>query len=206
MTLIKPIIAGMPAILPWENHLQEVETEPYARQIQLLWISAIVLLVGALFIKLLWNSAVKDFEKLPKLTYLRSLGLTVLWGLTMVVVLILIDGTRHTLSPSAWVREGWTYRLAGPMEEARDAYRKERKDHLEQLRIALNTYSQSHDGARPESLSELGGDLPLVPEAAGLQYVYHPGNENKYVLLEPEIDTVRYAMTSDGEVVEWSGE
>ncbi|MCH5372383.1 MAG: hypothetical protein JJ992_00275 [Planctomycetes bacterium] len=205
MTIIKPIIAGMPALLPWENHLQEVQTEPYARQIQLLWISAIVLLVGALFIKLLWNSLASGIEKLPQLTYLRSLGLTVLWGLAMVVVLILIDGTRHTLSPSAWVREGWTYRLAGPMEEARNEYRRKRKDHLKQLQRALESYTRIHDGSLPENLSDLGGDLSLVPEAAGLQYVYHPGDDSKYVVLEPEIDTVRYSLTSDGEVVEWSG-
>lgn len=206
MTLIKPVIAGMPALLPWENHLQEVATEPYARQIQLLWTSGIILLVGAFFVKLLWNSAVKDFEKLPQLTYLKSLGLTVLWGLAMVVVLILIDGTRHTLSPSAWVQEGWTYRLAGPMEEARDAYRQKRREHLEQISLALNFYSRSHGDELPESLSELDGELSLVPEAAGLEYVYRPGETGEYIVLEPEIDEVRYAVSSDGEVVEWSGE
>lgn len=206
MMLIKPVIAGMPALLPWENHLQEVATEPYARQIQLLWTSGIILLVGALFIKLLWNSAVKDFEKLPQLTYLKSLGLTVLWGLAMVVVLILIDGTRHTLSPSAWVREGWTYRLAGPMEEARDDYRQTRKQHLEQLNRMLKSYAESHDGTLPESLRELGGELSLIPDAAGLEYVYRPGEAGKYIVLEPEIDTVRYAVSSEGKVVQWSGE
>lgn len=206
MTLIKPIIAGMPALLPWENHLQEVATEPYARQIQLLWTSGIILLVGALFIKLLWNSLANGIESLPQLTYLRSLGLTVLWGLAMVVVLILIDGTRHTLSPSAWVREGWTYRLAGPMEEARNTYRLKRREHLKRISLALNFHSISHNEQLPESLSELGDELSLVPEAAGLEYVYRPGETGEYLVLEPEIDDVRYAVSSDGKVVSWSGE
>ena len=206
MMFIKPIIAGMPALLPWDNDLQQVATEPYARQIQSLLISGIILVVGALFIKLLWNSLASGIEKLPQLTYLRALGLTVLWGLAMVVVLLLIDGTRHTLSPSAWVREGWTYRLAGPMEQARDEYREKRKSHLQMVQTALDTYSQSHDGNFPENLGDLGGQLSLVPEGAGLEYVYHPENDSKYLVLEPEIDTVRYAVTSKGEVVEWSGE
>ena len=70
----------------------------------------------------------------------------------------------------------------------------------------LIAYTASHDGTLPKSLSELGGDLSLVPEAAGLGYVYHPGEVSEYLVLEPEIDAVRYALTSAGEVVEWSGE
>jgi hypothetical protein len=92
------------------------------------------------------------------------------------------------------------------MEEARDAYRQKRREHLELISLSLNFYSISHGEELPESLSELGNELSFVPEAAGLEYVYRSGEAGEYIVLEPEIDEVRYAVSSDGEVVEWSGE
>ena len=70
-----------------------------------------VLLVSAAVIRWIWNSLRKDFSRLPHLTYLKSLGLVLLWGLLFVLVLAMISGARELLTPGAWDRNGATYRL-----------------------------------------------------------------------------------------------
>ena len=70
-----------------------------------------VLLVSAAVIRLIWNSLRKDFTRLPHLTYFKSLGLVLLWGLLFVLVLAMISGARELLTPGAWERNGATYRL-----------------------------------------------------------------------------------------------
>jgi hypothetical protein len=71
-----------------------------------------VLLVSAAVIRLVWNSLRKDFTRLPHLTYFKSLGLVLLWGLLFVLVLAMISGARELLTPGAWERKGATYRLS----------------------------------------------------------------------------------------------
>jgi hypothetical protein len=70
-----------------------------------------VLLISAAVIRLIWNSLRKDFSRLPHLTYFKSLGLVLLWGLLFVLVLAMISGARELLTPGAWERNGATYRL-----------------------------------------------------------------------------------------------
>jgi hypothetical protein len=70
-----------------------------------------ILFVSALCIKLLWNGLRKDFTRLPHLSYFKSLGLVLLWGLLFVLVLAMISGARELLTPGAWKKEGATYRL-----------------------------------------------------------------------------------------------
>jgi hypothetical protein len=70
-----------------------------------------VLLVSAAVIRLIWNSLRKDFVRLPHLTYFKSLGLVLLWGLLFVLVLAMISGARELLTPGAWQKNGATYRL-----------------------------------------------------------------------------------------------
>jgi len=70
-----------------------------------------VLLVSAAVIRWIWNSLRKDFTRLPHLSYFKSLGLVLLWGLLFVLVLAMISGARELLTPGAWERNGATYRL-----------------------------------------------------------------------------------------------
>src|SRR5689334_8361939 len=51
----------------------------------------VLLLVCGLGVKLLWNSFAKDFQRLPRLTFLRALSLTGLLGLAMLLVLVMIS-------------------------------------------------------------------------------------------------------------------
>src|SRR6185503_10705550 len=68
-----------------------------------------VLLVSAAVIRLIWNSLRKDFVRLPHLSYFKSLGLVLLWGLMFVLVLAMISGARELLTPGAWEKNGATY-------------------------------------------------------------------------------------------------
>lgn len=205
MMLIEPIIAGMPALLPWDSEPSPLVSEPFSRQVQLLIGSVIVLLIGAAIVKGLWNSLVKDFESLPRMSYLRSIGMTILWGLAMVVALILIDGTRHTLSPSAWVRNGFTYRLSTEEEQILNDFRQERREQLENLYADVKNHVESNGGELPQTLTQIESDFLSVPQNMELQYLWKVDAENStFQIVEPElVDDVRYAVTADGEVIEW---
>lgn len=60
---------------------------------------AVLLLVCAVGIKLLWNHLAKGLPKLPPITFVRSLCLTALLSLLMLLVLSMISGAR--LNPSS---------------------------------------------------------------------------------------------------------
>ena len=72
------------------------------------------LLASGWAIQLIWNSLAKDFPKLPRMSYLRSLGLIALWGLLFLLVLTMISGARELMTPGAWRKNGLTYELAEP--------------------------------------------------------------------------------------------
>lgn len=203
--IIKPIIAGMPALLPWDSEPSPLVSEPFSRQVQLLVGSVIVLSIGAWIVKALWNSLAKDFESLPQMSYLRALGMTLLWGLAMVVALILIDGTRHTLSPAAWVRNGFTYRLSTEEEQILTDYRNQRREQLKNLHADLKSHIEANGRTLPPSLTTIESDHLYVPENAELQYLWKLDTENStFQIVEPElVDDVRYAITAQGEVIEW---
>lgn len=196
------ILAGMPAILPFEVPLDDAGSEPVSRQIMSLVVAAIAVFVLAKVIQSVWNSLAVDFPKLPKLGYLKSLGFTVLWGLAMFLVLAMIAGTREALTPEAWVQNGWTYRLADENGEEIRAYREERKTRLQKIYRQLQDFADAHDGEFPQSLDELASDAVNVPGVNGLAYVYFPAANAPNLLVEPEIDSVQYAITREGKLVE----
>jgi hypothetical protein len=73
---------------------------------------AVLLLVCALGIKLLWNHLAKGLPRLPRITFVRSLCLTALLSLLMLLVLSMISGARELLTPGAWRRQGSASRHA----------------------------------------------------------------------------------------------
>jgi hypothetical protein len=76
------------------------------------------LLASGWAVQRVWNSLAKDFPKLPRISYLRSLGLIWLWGLLFLLVLTMISGARELMTPGAWKKNGLTYQLAEPAEAA----------------------------------------------------------------------------------------
>ncbi len=197
------ILAGMAIPLPYDLQLYEAITEPTARQIRLMWFAAIGLLIVAKVIQSVWNSLAADLPRLPRLSYLKSLGATALWGLAMFVALLLIAGTREALTPAAWVRDGWTYRLADEQGEELTRYREERREELRSLYARLKAHADEHDGRWPDAFEELpDGTGIAVPGTPGLVYVYTPEDDAPQLAIEPQFDSVRYALTRAGEVVE----
>jgi hypothetical protein len=65
-------------------------------------------------IRTVWNSLAKDFPRLPRISYWRSLGLMGLWGLLFLLVLTMISGARELMTPGAWKKNGITYQLVEP--------------------------------------------------------------------------------------------
>lgn len=204
----EPLFAGMPALLPLDSgprSLGESGVDVFAF-VEILVYSTIVLSISAAFVRWSWNMIVEDSAALPRLTYPRAFGVCVIWGLAMFVALILIDGTRHSLTPTRWIRNGMTYQLSSDAEREIQVAREKRVAHLHQLDAALIRYSLDHDGFLPPSLEALGEADLTVPGTGGLAYVYSLKEDNNFRLLEPEWDEVRYALTPNGKVVEWPSE
>jgi hypothetical protein len=71
----------------------------------------LALLLSALAVRWLWNRFVRDFPKLPRLSFLQSFAVVVLWGLLFLVVLTMIAGTRELMTPGTWQKKGLLYSL-----------------------------------------------------------------------------------------------
>ncbi len=101
---IASVNAGMPAVLPssWTADSSPDQTntrEAYASgavalRIQAISFFLVVFLLSGWLVKGLSNSSRRDFQKLPRLRFGRSLGLVALWGLLFVIVLTMISGAR----------------------------------------------------------------------------------------------------------------
>lgn len=86
----------------------------------------------------LWNYVARDFAGWPRLTYGKVLAGVVLWGLLFVLVLTMISGARELMTPGAWKKQGFTYKLAEAPDQTSDpSPASVRRQHLEQLRQAL---------------------------------------------------------------------
>lgn len=158
-------------------------------------------LLSALFIKLLWNYLATDWVFLPRLTYLKALGVVTLWGLLFVLVLTMISGARELMTPGAWEKKGATYQLADDVKAER---LRERKDHLAKLKAALWTYSDANAGKLPQSATDAGlaDALWTVPDPSGFRYIYVGGirsDAKTPLAFEPELfGSERFVLCVDG--------
>src|SRR5262249_2140552 len=78
----------------------------------------------ALAVMLLWNYLRRDFAWMPRLSFGRAAAAVFLWGLLFVVVLTMISGARELMTPVAWEKQGYTYKLKNapaPLTSAADA-------------------------------------------------------------------------------------
>jgi hypothetical protein len=164
-------------------------------------------LLAALGIMLLWNFLARDWAFLPRLTYLKALGLTTLWGLVFILVLTMISGARELMTPAAWEKQGLTYRLAKEEAALEESKRDEqRRQQLERLRAALWDYAFAHQGQFPAARTDpaVPAELWKLPDPSGLQYLYMGGKfarEERIVAFEPELyPNGRMALLASGEV------
>ncbi len=190
--------AGMPALLPtnWTADNPNAPSTPGIDRSaadarwQALSFFAVCVLLSGWALKALWNYVRRDFSWMPELSYGRSLGIVVLWGLLFVVVLTMISGARELMTPGAWKKQGWTYTLA---EAKRPDDSAARDQALERLRFALWDYAARHEGRFPdEDDSVLDRALWVAPGPAQLRYVYRPGQSvdqtGSLLAFEPAMD------------------
>lgn len=132
-----------------------------------------VFLVSAFVIWRIWNSLQVDFPKLPRISFRTALGGTFLWSLAMMIVLTMISGARELMTPKAWEKVGWTYRVSDAEAEAM-AYHPptfdDRRRALEGLRSALT--AGIVDGRYPASLDDIPASLKTQPGISPTQYGY----------------------------------
>lgn len=161
----------------------------------------VLFLVCALGVRFLWNYLAKDFAGLPRLTYGKSLCLTGLLSLGMLLVLSMISGARELLTPGAWRKQGHEYRLNEASSEPR------RRQSLESLRSALFMYAQAHGGRFPlhDYVPEIHEKSWESPDANGTRYLYiggmTSGSSTNIIACEPLLfGDERFVLFADGNI------
>ena len=162
---------------------------------------ALLLVICAFGVKLLWNYVAKGFTRLPRINFGRSLCLTGLLSLLMLLVLSMISGARELLTPGAWRRQGSAYRLNDAGSESL------RRQSMEFLRGALRTYAEQHDGNYPahDFVPEITEKVWQAPDSVGTRYIYVGGLKRdatgKVLACEPvNFGEERLVLFADGEI------
>lgn len=179
----------------------------YRMRLQEVSFFLLLLFVGAFLIKVLWNYAVKGFSFLPRLKYLQSFCLSILFGLFTMLILTMISGIREVLTPEAWRRQGSSYRLNDPSQEPA------RRRSLEQLRSTLLDYARQHEGRFPPSdfSSGIPDKLWEAPDSDGTRYIYsggHTTNDVASILAAEPLNfgDSRFALFVSGEIRQLSSD
>jgi hypothetical protein len=205
------LVVGLPGVA-WAG-MPAITLSDVARlRIQTISFFLVCLLVSSWFVQLLWNYLRHDFSRLPRLTYGKALSIVVLWGLLFVLVLTMISGARELMTPGAWRKEGFTYRLnedrppppaPGPSLE----HERERRQKLAALRDALWNYARSHEGSFPpgDSVTQIPADLWQMSGTSGQRYLYVPGltayRGSVPLVYEPARgDDLRLVLLTDGTI------
>lgn len=204
ITLPHSAQAGMPSALPTDIQRAVHMTDSAVERFQAISFFLLTVLICSLVFRAVWNSLRKDFPKLPHLTTVRAVGLILVWGVAMIVVLTMISGARELMTPGAWERNGFTFRVLADQRPSASNLN-ERMERLNELRVELLHYAALNEGRYPSSLAELTNvrsDLPGVP---GLKYRYLAGSTamdaGKLLLYEPDLDRERrLALFADGEI------
>ena len=157
--------------------------------------------LAAVGIRFLWNSVAKDFPCLPRLSFLKSISLTALLGLGMLLVLIMISGARELLTPGAWHRQASHYR---PNDIGN---RELREQSIRDLRASLFQYAQAHGGRFPphDYVLDIPDKLWQAPDSSGTRYLYMGGlslnQSNRVLACEPQnFGDERLVLFVSGEV------
>jgi hypothetical protein len=164
-------LAGMPTVRLNDLARMRLETLSFF---------LLVFFLCAAVVQRLWNMLGRDFPRLPRLTYVRAVGLVAVWGLLFLVVLTMISGARELLTPGAWEKVGFTYKLAAPKDDATPAgppIEAMRRERLERLRDALWAYARAHDGKLPAGPTDpdIAAEFWQTPDPSGVAYCYAPG-------------------------------
>lgn len=202
------ILAGMPSPLPSEEDIEVVQrlTGSAEARLQVVSFFLVGLLLCALAVQLLWNAVARGVPAWPRLSYGRAVAGVVLWGLVFVLVLTMISGARELMTPGAWKKQGFTYKLADDADPSPAALRRRK---LDEVRHALWHFAATHGGRFPsaDEAGALGEAVWMVPETGGLRFRYaagpKPGDADPLVT-GPAFDGKRLILRADGTVAEES--
>jgi hypothetical protein len=190
--------AGMPSISLTEIGRLRFETISFF---------LMAFLVCSWLVRLIWNGLREDFPRLPHLSYKRALMLVGIWGLVFLLVLTMISGARELMTPGAWKKQGWTYKLADATPSPSPESDHPRRLGLDRLRAALWRYAEAHEGQFPpdRSAGEIPDDIWRMPDPSGLRYIYVPGQKvdtgPSPLAYEPGLfGPSRLVLTADGAV------
>lgn len=167
------VLAGMPVIV--------VNEVPKLRM-QAISFFLLAFFGCALGVKLIWNYLQRDFSALPRISYLKAVGLTLLLGLLFMTVLTMISGARELMTPGAWQKKGATYELKDDIRETR---RMLVETQLRSLARILDRYELQNGAFPPHEF------VPEIPEsewsagASGGRFIYLAGRKRD--LLEPRV-------------------
>ena len=183
--------------------------EVFSLRVETLSFFAALFLLCGLGLKLLWNYLARDFTRLPRLTFGKSLGLLVLWGLLFVLVLTMISGARELMTPGAWVKQGATYKAtADSSVKSIEQMEMARRQRLELLRTTLWQWAERNHGKLPphDLVSDIVPTTWQVLDPSGMRYIYVPGSTrdgaHQLIAYEPGIyGKERLALFADGEIV-----
>jgi hypothetical protein len=172
--------AGMPEFVPDESTRRLVLSDAGQLRYGAISFFLMVLLLSPLVVRWLWNSLARDFPKLPRMTYFKSLGVVVAWGLLFLVVLTMIATTREIMTPGVWEKQGLLYKIpenltSQPTSDPK--YFLERKQNIQQLKTALWHYAAQHQGTFPPSnqIVTIAPGFIEVPGTRKLLYDYVEG-------------------------------
>ena len=202
LAIMSPLFAGMASPLPLETEFVQRLNNSVEYRLQAISFFLLALLLCTLVVWGLWNYLRRDLTFLPRLSFGKALAGVILWGLLVFVVLTMISGARELMTPGAWKKDGFTYKLADDPVESR-------RKQLERLRSALWEYAALHQGRFPPTGDS--GDIPdelwNVPDGAGLRFQYVPGQyANKspeMLVIEPEFDAAhRWVLLTNGDIVQ----
>lgn len=201
------LFAGMPAPLPTpytkDKFPHAAALDPWVdERLQALSFFVVALLFCAAGVRWLWNLARHDWPQLPALTYPRALAFTLLWGLVAIVILTMISGARELMTPGAWRKQGWTYKLAAAAPPPEPHFREKRRAGLEQLRLALLQYAAVNGGIYPAAQDGVAAEWS-VPAHPGFEFLYRPSvqpsSAGELLIFEPELgDDERFVLLSNG--------
>ena len=191
-------LAGMPSLTVTDIARARLETISFF---------LLLLLISALAVMFLWNWLRRDFARLPRLTYGKSLALVSLWGALFLLVLTMISGARELLTPGAWEKDGATYKLVKKDGKDRTVTEAMRRERLASLKAALWAYAAAHGGALPANDLDpaVPAELWETPEISRARFVYVPGRKagtgGEVVAYEPTVfGGRRFYLASDGEI------
>lgn len=161
--------AGMPSL---------VLTDLARTRLQTISFFLLGILASGWVVQRIWNALGRDFPRLPRLGYGGALGLVALWGLLFVLVLTMISGARELMTPGAWEKDGFTYKLAKEEQATPgDPHKAERRQALDRLRVALWTFARGHEGRFPavDDPAAIPDEAWRVPDPSGMRYRYVGG-------------------------------